>query len=113
MLQIDFNQLTDELSKQIHSVFGSQLNKIILYGSYARGDFTSDSDLDIMVLAEFSCSEKEVLQKKIDKIASEASLKSDITVSILLREVEFFNNRMSILPFYQNVVSEGVEIYAH
>ena len=31
---------------------GEKLDKVILFGSYARGDFDSDSDVDIFVPAD-------------------------------------------------------------
>jgi predicted nucleotidyltransferase len=31
-------------------IYGSYLCKAILFGSYARGDFRPDSDVDIMIL---------------------------------------------------------------
>ena len=47
--------MQDLLKKYIDNVkkiYGSHLKQIILYGSYARGDFTSDSDVDIMLLVD-------------------------------------------------------------
>lgn len=34
------------------SVFGNNLQSMILYGSYARGDYSEDSDIDIMIIAD-------------------------------------------------------------
>lgn len=34
--------------------FGSKLDAVILYGSYARGDFDAESDIDIMVRVKLS-----------------------------------------------------------
>ena len=39
-----------EITRRILSV--SQPHKIILFGSYARGDFNPDSDLDLLVILE-------------------------------------------------------------
>ena len=33
-----------EIAKTAKETFGEQLDSVILYGSYARGDYTSDSD---------------------------------------------------------------------
>lgn len=49
----------------------------MLYGSYARGDFTSESDIDILVI--MNCGKEGVsrYRKPIDKIASRIGVKND------------------------------------
>ena len=36
----------------LKNIFGGSLEQIWLYGSYARGDFDSESDVNIMVLVD-------------------------------------------------------------
>jgi len=103
--------LTSELSHSTQFLLGDKLRKIILYGSYARGDYNEYSDLDIMVLADFHESEHSELQTKICKIASRASLDHDITVCISLNNESLFMSRLAISPYYQNVLLEGVKLY--
>ena len=46
---------------EIQKIYGAHLKSVILYGSYARGDYTPDSDIDIMILVDLSvevCSPK-------------------------------------------------------
>ena len=38
----------------VRAIYGSHLRQIILYGSYARGDYNSDSDVDVMILLDLS-----------------------------------------------------------
>ena len=109
---LKLNQITNEVTQEVQSILGDKLHKIILYGSYARGDYNSESDVDIMVLADIIDDEKRLFQKAIDKIASNVSLDNDITVSILLRDMSLFNLRTGFVPFYRNVLTEGVELYA-
>lgn len=92
-------------------LLSDKIEKIILYGSYARGDFTSESDIDIMVL--LNCEEEELWQyrEEISKIASRISLENDIEVSLLLKSKTFFEKWEDILPFYQNIRKEGVVLY--
>ena len=103
--------VTEELSITTQRVFGHRLRKIILYGSYARGDYKEYSDLDIMVLADFNEAEKLELETQMCVVASRASLKHDITVSMYLNNESLFANRLHISPFYRNVLSEGIEIF--
>jgi len=109
---LNLTALADELRHSTHLIFGDRLRKIILYGSYARGDHTNDSDLDIMVLANFDENEEKLLESSLGKMSSRASLDYDITVSLLLNNESLFMNRLHISPFYRNVLLEGVEIYA-
>ena len=43
-------QILQEFVAEMEKVFATSLKKIILYGSYARGDFKINSDIDIMIL---------------------------------------------------------------
>jgi len=110
--ELKLNQITKEVTQSTQSIIGDKLRKIILYGSYARGDYSSDSDVDIMVLADIFNGEISSFQKALNKIASNVSLVNDITVSILLIDMLFFDTHTDSLPFYRNVLSDGVEIYA-
>ena len=109
---LKLNQITNEVSQGVQRILGDKLHKIILYGSYARGDYNSESDVDIMVLADIIDDEKRLFQKAINKIASNVSLENDITVSIFLKDMNFFYSHKDLLPFYRNVLAEGIEIYA-
>ena len=110
-LNIELQRVTDELSQNTQHIFGSKLRKIILYGSYARGDYTQYSDMDIMVLANYDESEKSFLETQMRRVASRISLDYDITISMLLRDEKVFHDRTSILPYYKNVATEGIERY--
>ena len=38
--------------EELEKVTDDRVKKVILYGSYARGDFRPDSDVDVMVLVD-------------------------------------------------------------
>ncbi len=63
-------------------LYGTMLNRIILYGSYARGDNTDESELE-----------------------------QGVFLSILLRDRKHFEENLDFLPFYQNIIKEGITIY--
>lgn len=48
----------------VKKILGDDLKKIILYGSYARGDYSENSDIDIMVLTTLTDSEIERWSRK-------------------------------------------------
>lgn len=55
------NEITQRLSIAYKDVYGADLVKVILYGSYARGDNREDSDVDIVGIVKGS---REELQEK-------------------------------------------------
>jgi predicted nucleotidyltransferase len=80
--------------------------QLILFGSYARGDFKSDSDIDILVLID-----KEQIsrndEKKIVYSLYDVELETGIIISPVIYTKHTWETRYSITPFYANVSSEG------
>ncbi len=103
--------ITSEVYEELIKLFGEKIERIILYGSYARGDFNLESDVDIMIL--LNCNQKEITQsrKEISRVASRIGLKNDIMISLLARNCDDFENEMEYQPFYQNIEREGLRIY--
>ena len=46
--------LVEQYVEAVKKIYGSHVRQIILYGSYARGDYREDSDVDIMILVDMS-----------------------------------------------------------
>jgi predicted nucleotidyltransferase len=103
--------VTSEVNDELLKLFGDKIERIILYGSYARGDFDLESDIDIMIL--LNCDQKEILEnrKAISQIASRVGLKNDVMVSLLARNCTEYESNMKYQPFYQNIEKEGVKVY--
>lgn len=105
------NIITREIVSEVIRILQDNVYKMVLYGSYARGDFTSESDIDILIL--LNCSKEQVMQyrRQISRLSSRIGLENDIEISLLLRDRETFEQGEDILPFYKNIKREGVEIY--
>ena len=41
-----------QFAKQLREIYGDELKKVVVYGSYARGDYQKNSDVDIMILVD-------------------------------------------------------------
>lgn len=103
--------IMSEIHEELMKLFGGKIERIILYGSYARGDYNLESDVDIMIL--LNCDQREIKEKRknISRIASRIGLKNDIMISLLARNCDDFENEMEYQPFYQNIEREGLRIY--
>lgn len=43
-------QVLDVVAENARSIFGTSLHSVILFGSYVRGDYDEESDIDILPL---------------------------------------------------------------
>lgn len=102
--------LTDYLI-EIQKIYGSHLKSVILYGSYARGDYTSDSDVDIMILVDLKDEELEQYSDALSELGFEYNVDHDIWMMPVVKNVEHFRHWVSAYPFYKNVQREGVVMY--
>ena len=109
------NQL-DEISRQIANKaieeFGDKLDSVLLYGSYARGDYDSDSDIDIMIIADISEDEANRLEEILVKFTVRLDLEFDVIISLYVKDKNSFYRWSNVLPFYKNVIREGVSLIA-
>lgn len=97
-----------EVFERSQELYGTKLVNSYLYGSYARGDYDDESDVDILLTVDCSDEDIRAHNKSLVKIDSDISLEHNVTVSIAVRPLEQFNRYVSISPFYQNVISEGI-----
>jgi predicted nucleotidyltransferase len=106
------NEITDKVVKAAKESLGEKLDKVILYGSYARGDFTDESDIDIMVIADISIKELQIIEKELCHIGWELGFENDLIVAVFLKDSETFYKFLPAEPFYQNVMRDGVLLSA-
>lgn len=102
------NEKIQEFVKEIQQLLGARVKKIILYGSYARGDYNKQSDVDIMILTDLSFEEIENYRDKISDIAYDIELNTGIILSPIIKNIEKYNARVNFVPFYKNIQKEGV-----
>ncbi len=89
-------------------LFGDKLHDVYLFGSYARGDYDEESDIDIMLTLNLTDRQLMKYRKSISYINSRLSLKHDITVSVIMTPLKRFIKFADDLPFYRNVIKEGI-----
>jgi predicted nucleotidyltransferase len=103
--------ISKEVEQNLDVILKDKLKKIILYGSYARGDYDEESDIDFLVLTDLKNDEISYYRNKITDLTVELSLKYGKLASIVLKNENQFREYFAILPFYSNVVNDGKVIY--
>ena len=100
------------VAQQARATFDSALKSVILYGSYARGDYDAESDIDIMLLVDMPAAKLSAYRKAIIKRLTDLDLEYGVFTSVKLQDLATFEKWKDTLPFYQKVLSEGVQISA-
>ena len=102
------NTIISEFISGVKEILGNHLKKIILYGSYARGDYNKSSDVDIMILTDLSYEEIEKYRDDISDISFDIELEKGLIISPIIKNIDKYNARVNVVPFYTNVEKEGV-----
>ncbi|MCI8396314.1 MAG: nucleotidyltransferase domain-containing protein [Clostridia bacterium] len=101
----------NQLLELIDEVFGDRVKKVILYGSYARGDYKKNSDIDIMILTDLNKDELIEYRDRLWDLAYDIELENNVILSPLVKNIDKYNKRIEVIPFYMNVQKEGVVLY--
>lgn len=102
--------ITERIAVLSKNVFGEKLDAVILYGSYARGEESEDSDIDIMVLADIPKEKLFLYKKEFTHLTSELGLVYDTVITVTLKDTETFYKYLGAVPFYSAVNKEGIKI---
>mgnify|MGYP002859683514 CR=1 FL=1 len=103
-------KILSEVNESVRQQYNNKVRNCYLYGSYARGDYHSESDVDIAVILPMNLNEINKTNSYIGHLSSVLSLKYDVTVSIVTISDEYFIKYAEDLPFYMNIIKEGVKI---
>lgn len=96
--------------RDIENIFGVKLYKVILFGSYARGDFRNDSDMDVMILADVRPEDISIYADKVYDITYDYEMKYRIEINPVVQSVQTYNKWKKTYPFFMNIEKDGVAV---
>ena len=102
--------LIKKLYDRILPLFPNEKMDVILFGSYARGDYEEGSDIDVMFLV--NTSRNEIAQKnwQIGNIAGDLLIEYGILISPIVENRKWFRNNANIIPLFKNILREGTYV---
>ena len=98
--------------EDVREIYGENLRTIILYGSYARGDFKPDSDIYLMILVDLSDDEIKRKGHVLSDLTFDYNFDNNLEIMPIVKNLDHFNKWIRAYQFYNNVKNEGVELYA-
>jgi len=97
--------LINQIKERLMKTYGEKIKRVILYGSYVRGEATRDSDVDILVVVDESLNPFEV-RRGLSDLLFDTLLEEGELISVITLPEHFFENYNS--PFVLNVKREGM-----
>ena len=108
---VEVNVILANYIEIIKQIYGSNLEKIIMFGSYARGDNKTGSDIDIMILVNISDIEAKAFQKKLLDGTYDFNMDNDVEINPMMHSKELFYKWVDNYPLFSNIEKEGVVLY--
>ena len=98
----------EEFVRKIKGEYGDKIEKIILFGSYARGEHTRDSDIDVLIVTKIK---DPGLERDIIDISFDTLLESSVDISPKVYSKEEFETEIKLkAPFMLEIEKEGVAL---
>ena len=102
----------DNFVQKLLPIYGKALRRVLVFGSYARGEARDTSDVDVLLLLDMSEDEIRAKQHELSHLlfmlGGCAPWLEMQPVPVPLRRFEGWRR---VHPFYQNIEHEGVSIY--
>ena len=95
----------EELKQVLISLYGERLQGIYLYGSYARGSASDDSDIDVLIALKGDVNPYEEINE-FSEAVSDICLRQDVLIAVYPVPDTWLRERKS--PLFENIRREGV-----
>ena len=101
-------QLCADVKQALSALYGHRLDRIVLYGSYARGDFHAESDVDFMVILRDDKVQAGHEVRQMALVIGPLALKYTIEVSVF--PVASQTHLKATNPLYEAVQQESIPL---
>ena len=105
----NLQEVFEKMIPGFQTIFGNVLERIILYGSVARGTQTAESDIDIAVIVRRYT---EDMHDKMIDLTVDLELEYNKVLSVLLIDYDNFREWEDVLPFYKNMKKDGIMLWS-
>lgn len=96
-----------EIKQLLDEKYTNHVREVIIYGSFARGEATEDSDIDVIVVTDNNTDSLEV-EEALDALLFQILLEENELVSVMVIPEETYCNYNS--PFLLNTREEGIAV---
>ncbi len=104
--------VVSDFARDMKKLFKQDLSRVVVYGSYARGDYGENSDVDVMILVKTPENNIPDYRDRVSDCAFEYFMNRGYDISPVIKNENQFNYWVDSLPYYQNILREGIDVNA-
>ncbi|RLG37219.1 MAG: nucleotidyltransferase domain-containing protein [Candidatus Alkanophagales archaeon] len=98
-------KVVKELVQKLKEKFGGRIESVIVFGSYARGEWREKSDIDVLIIGDVKLDE-------IMDITYPILLEHGVYISPIVMSRDYFEMlKAEKTGFIENVLKEGTALY--
>ena len=98
-------EAVEEFVRKLKEKFGSRIESIVVFGSYARDEWKEESDIDVLIIGDVKLDE-------IIDVTYPILLKYRVYISLLVMSRDYFEMlKAEKTGFIENVLKEGITLY--
>ena len=106
LTKISIEKILTDFREQLKGIVGDKYIKLMLFGSYSRGEQETGSDIDLILILNRDLTDEE--DEMISNLSSELSLKYDVVITCFPYLTDEFEKGNS--PFLLNVKKEAMVV---
>ena len=95
----------------LKNIFHDKLLKVVLFGSYARGEARDDSDIDVFIVIDM---DEDTLYDYRDKLLDDTfnfNFDNDIDIQIITMDAPYYNRWKYVEMLFINIREDGITYY--
>jgi len=102
------SKIISNFTKDAHYILQDNVIEKYLFGSYAKNQYTPESDIDILIIINNYNIE---FQYKLSELASDYSINYGVYISPILKDFELWEkNKQYNTLFYQEIAKAGIKL---
>lgn len=106
----ELDNIIKEYIQEVKRVLGENFLRACVYGSYARNQYSNESDIDIAIFTNIPSNEFYMLINQIAELTFEYNVKYDIILSPVFQNESEYKRMLNAVPYFQSIQKEGVII---
>lgn len=93
----------------LRQTYGKHISKVILFGSAARGDFSPESDIDLLIV---TANGEKSLKDQISMACFDIIMETEVILSPLVMDEEMYEwHKKYRDPFYNQIQKDGIDLW--